>query len=64
MKPVRPEMTESQLDAIRQRLSDPAYMEKAIFCIADELVHDMFRGDGSDEPHFQDTGKAPVRETE
>jgi hypothetical protein len=57
-------MTESRIDAIRQRLSDPAYMDRAISRMADDLVHDMFRGDGSDEPHFQDTGRAPVHETE
>ena len=64
MKPARPEMAADRIAELRRRLADPEYMDRAISRMADDLVHDMFRGDGSDEPHFQDTGRAPVRETE
>ena len=64
MRPVRQELAADRIAELRRRLADPEYMDRAISHMADDLVHDMFRGDGSDEPHFQETGKAPVRDTE
>ena len=64
MREGRPELTDSQIADIRRKLADPEYMARARYCMADEVIHDMFRDDGSDEPHFQDTGKVPSRKTE
>ena len=57
MKPERPELTKGQVLEYRRKLADPEYMEHAMYCMADDVLHDLTRGDGTDEPHFQDTGR-------
>ena len=57
-------LTPEQVAAYRIRLADPDYMVHAIDCMAGDVVRDLTGGCGSDEPHFQDTGKVPSRKTE
>ena len=56
-RPLPPELTDEQVAEYRRRLADPDYMAHAIYCMADKVIHDMRSGDGTDEPHFQDTGR-------